>query len=50
MVILAARSSDKSFNCRRALIGHQDAGGALLDGDFNDGDRIEDGFDGAAQV
>ena len=29
---------------------HQDAGGAFLDGNFNDSDGIKDRFDGTAQV
>ena len=29
---------------------HQDAAGALLDGRFNDGHGVEEGFEGAAQV
>ena len=33
-----------------ATDGHEDAGGAFVDGGFNDCDGIEDRFDGTAQI
>ena len=49
-MILATRSSGKSLNCRRLLIGIKMLAAPYLYSGFNHGDGVEDRFERAAQI